>query len=92
MSAAPAERALGMTEPVRRTARSGPGAARSPFGRRRASGMRSPMDERPDNEVRGAAIGCRGRGLPAAAGRTTGGRLVSATGWGPASAIRSAVV
>ena len=36
---------------------------------------------------RNAAIGSCGGGRLGAAGRTTGGRLVSATGWSPASAI-----
>ena len=81
-----------MTEAVRCTASSAPGGTRSPLSRGRASGMRSPMDERPGNEVRNAAIGSHRSGRRGAAGRTTGGRLVSAMGWSPASAIRSSVV
>jgi hypothetical protein len=50
------------------------------------------VDELPGNEVRNAAIGSRRSGPRRAAGRTTGGRLVSATGWSPASAIRSSVL
>jgi hypothetical protein len=92
MSAARVERHLGMTEAVRFTASSAPAGTRSPFGRRRASGMRSQVDERLGNEVRNATIGSRGSGPRGAAGRTTGGRLVSEMGWSPASAIRSSVV